>query len=186
MKKKVILLVAIICLLGIKTVNAENTYSQKSNGDYEFCNDGVCETVSAGSYFGTMSGEKIIRNGVTYSKADESGSENQTALSSKSPCTKLKAPLKFIGYILLIVKIIIPLLLILFGIIDLFKAVTAGKDGEIMKSFKSLIFRAIAGVAIFFVPTIISFIFSLVDGFDEVESEYEICQKCILNVSKCN
>ena len=112
-------------------------------------------------------------------------SNDTNSFGSNGPCSKLKSPLKFIGYILLIVKIVIPLLLIIFGVIDLFKAVTGGKDGEITKSLKTFIFRLIAGVAIFFIPTIISFIFSLVDGFDSVESEFDICQKCILNVTNC-
>ena len=191
MKKYLGLLLAMVCLLGIKNVDAANTYRQNANGDYTFCVDDNCENVSAGSDFGTMSGDNIIRNGVVYSK--DSGvsedSEEETSKPSsfgdKSPCARLKSPLKFIGYILLIVKIIIPLLLIVFGIIDLFKAVTGGKDGEITKSLKTFIFRLIAGIAIFFIPTIISFVFTLVDGFDDVESDYNICQKCILNVSEC-
>ncbi len=129
---------------------------------------------------------KIVNNDLMlisdiYRFADET-----TPIASKGPCTKLKSSLKFIGYIFLIVKIVIPLLLIIFGVIDLFKAVTGGKDGEINKSIKTFVFRLIAGVAIFFVPTIISFIFTLVDGFDSVESEFAICQRCILNVSKCD
>ncbi len=182
MKKIMILLMVLVCFIGLRNVNAENIYRQNSNGDYTFCVNDSCETVSAGSNFGTMSGDKIIRNGVVYTKE---GSETTTS-NDNGPCSRLKSPLKFIGYILLIVKIIIPLILIVFGIIDLFKAVTGGKDGEIAKSLKSFVFRLIGGVAIFFVPTIVSFIFSLVDGFDSVESEYNLCQQCILNVSRCN
>ena len=111
--------------------------------------------------------------------------KNLLFIMAVSPCTKLQEPLKFIGYILLMVKIIIPLILIVFGIIDLFKAITGGKDGEVAKSLKTFVFRMIAGVAIFFVPTIISFVFSLVDSFDDVQSEFDLCQKCILNVSQC-
>ncbi len=116
----------------------------------------------------------------------EIGNLGGIALGAVNFCTKLKSPLKFIGYIVFIVKIIVPILLLIFGIIDLFKAVTGGKDGEIMKSVKSFAFRVIAGVLIFFVPTIISFVFSLVDGFDEVTSDYNVCQTCILNVSQCD
>lgn len=119
-------------------------------------------------------------------KALEVGTQGPLVLGAVNFCTKLRSPLKFIGYIVFILKIIVPILLLIFGMIDLFKAVTGGKDGEIMKSLKSFAFRVIAGVLIFFVPTIISFVFSLVDGFDEVTSEYNVCQTCILNVSKCD
>ncbi len=160
MKKYLVLLITIICFVGIKNVYAENAnYNMRVN-------------------IANIKGE--------YIKLDDENEEVKSAISNKNPCVKLKSPLKFIGYILLIVKIVIPLLLIIFGIIDLFKAVTGGKDGEVTKSLKTFVFRLIAGVAIFFIPTIISFVFTLVDGFDDVESEYELCQKCILNVSSCD
>lgn len=113
--------------------------------------------------------------------------EQENALAKvKNPCAKLKAPLKFVGYIVLIIKIIIPLILIIFGMMDLLKAVTAGKDGELMKSVKSFAFRVGAGVLIFFVPTIISFVFGMVDTWTDVEEDYNVCQTCILNVTKCD
>ena len=102
-----------------------------------------------------------------------------------SPCSRLQTPLKFIGYIVFIMKIIIPLVIIIFGMIDLFKAVTGGKDVEVSKTLKVLLFRLIAGVSIFFIPSIVSFIFSLVDGFSDVTKEFEICQKCVLDVFSC-
>ncbi len=195
MKKYLVLLTVLLSFISIKNVDAKNTYTQLSNGNYKFCINNKCETVSSKSDIGKISGDKIIRNGVTYTKATSSSSSGSSSSSSSSsgsssfgsnnPCVKLKSPLKFIGYILLMVKIIIPLLLIIFGVMDLFRAVTGGKDGDIGKSVKTLVFRLIGGVAIFFVPTIISFIFSLVDGFDDVQSDFDVCQKCILNVSKC-
>ncbi len=183
MKKYFMILLVIVCLFGIKNVKADNTYTKKDNGDYEFCIGSKCETVSSGSNFGTISGNKIIRNGVTYTGAVTTNVEGGS--TKNSPCTKLKPPLKFIGYIVFIIKILIPIVLIIFGVLDLFKAVTGGKDGEIVKSVKSFAFRLIAGVAIFFVPSIVSFVFSLVDGFDSVESEFNICQKCVLDVFNC-
>ena len=147
-----------------------------NDGKYYICDENNSNCREASSLEGLE-----IRNNI-----DASNIKSGNPLTSNGPCTKLKSPLKFLGYILLIVKIIIPLILIVFGIIDLFKAVTGGKDGEISKSLKSFMFRIIGGVAIFFVPTIISFIFTLVDGFDQVQSEYELCQKCILNVSQCD
>ena len=188
MKKYLLLLTIFICFISIKNVNAANTYTRIDGGrNYYYCQDGNCNTISADSV--TSNGNTITIDGTEYtfdSGLTFTNSGQTSSLGDKSPCVKLKSPLKFLGYILLIVKIIIPLLLIVFGIIDLFKAVTGGKDGEITKSLKSFIFRLIGGVAIFFVPTIISFVFSLVDGFDQVESDYNLCQKCILNVSECN
>ena len=49
------------------------------------------------------------------------------------------------------VKIIIPILLILFGMLDVGKSVVAGKPEEITKNIKSFAFRALAAVLIFFI-----------------------------------
>ncbi len=94
-------------------------------------------------------------------------------------CTKTKSIWKLVGKVFFIFKIVIPLLIILFGMIDLGKAVVAAKDDEIKKSVKSLAMRAVAGVVIFFIPTLVGFIFGIVDEFDEVTSDYDICAKCV-------
>ena len=97
----------------------------------------------------------------------------------------LKEPLKFIGNIVLVVKILIPIIIIAFGMIDFFRAIIGSKDDEIKKSTRSLIFRIIAGVVIFLLPTLVSFIFSLIDSWANIEGEFNACQKCVLNVREC-
>ena len=108
-----------------------------------------------------------------------------TTIESSEYCGKLKEPLKFIGNIVLIVKIIIPIIIIAFGMIDFFRAMVGSKDDEIKKSSRSLIFRIIAGIGIFLIPTIVSFIFSLIDSWANIEGDFNACQKCILNVKEC-
>ena len=49
-----------------------------------------------------------------------------------------------VGIVLMVFKIVIPILLIIFGMIDLGKAVIASKDDEIKKATKSLLFRAVS------------------------------------------
>lgn len=55
----------------------------------------------------------------------------------------------------------IPIILIVLGTIDLGKAVIASKEDEIKNAQKMLIKRAIYAVAVFFVVTIVSLVFSL-------------------------
>jgi recombinational DNA repair protein RecR len=43
--------------------------------------------------------------------------------------------------------------------------------------------RVIAGVAIFFVPTLVGLIFKLIGAFGEVKGQYDICSACIANPS---
>lgn len=102
-------------------------------------------------------------------------------------CTQTANIWQIVGYVLLIFKIVIPLLLIIFGMLDLGKAVIASKDDEIKKATKSLVTRAIAAVIIFLLPTIISYIIGLIGGFKgtEAETDYNICRRCITSPSKC-
>lgn len=99
-----------------------------------------------------------------------------------SICSSLAPIWQIIGWVLWVFKIAIPIVIIVFGMIDLGKAVVASKDDEIKKSVKSLVMRAIAGIVIFFIPTLIGAIFSLVGEFRDdtaYKKEYKICSECI-------
>jgi hypothetical protein len=60
------------------------------------------------------------------------------------------------GYI----KIIVPVLLIVFGMGDFVKAVVAANEDAIKKAQSRFVKRLIAGIAIFFIPTLIELLFS--------------------------
>ncbi len=60
----------------------------------------------------------------------------------------------------------IPILLILFGMIDLGKAVIAGKEDEMKAAQKILIKRLIYAVTVFLVVTIVSVVMGLVGSED--------------------
>ena len=84
-----------------------------------------------------------------------------------------------LGMFLLVFKIVIPVLLIVFGMIDLGKAVISSDDKAVSKAAKSLLNRVIAGICIFFVPTIVSILFKMVGSFGEVKDQFDICANCI-------
>lgn len=104
-------------------------------------------------------------------------------MEAPSFCTDLAPIWQIIGWVLWVFKIAIPIIIIIFGMIDLGKAVVASKDDEIKKSVKSLVMRAIAGILIFFIPTIIGAIFGLVGEFKKApyDAEYAKCQACIVH-----
>jgi len=58
----------------------------------------------------------------------------------------------------------VPILLLLFGSLDLGKAVMAGEEKEIKAAQKMLLKRAIAAVAVFLLVAIINMVFKLVVG----------------------
>ena len=86
-----------------------------------------------------------------------------------------------VGYLLLVVKIVIPILLIIWGMLDLGKAVVAAKDDEIKKATKYLAMRAISAVLIFFIPTIVNVVLGIISNFSEsgAQDDWQVCRKCI-------
>ncbi len=97
-------------------------------------------------------------------------------------CTDTAPIWQFVGQILFVLKIVIPALIILLGAIDLGKAVISSKEDEIKKATGSLMRRFIAGVIVFFIPTIVGAIFGLFSGFSgEVANEYEACEACLVS-----
>jgi len=89
-----------------------------------------------------------------------------------------------IGQVLNFIRIIVPILLILFGSIDLMKAVMASKDDEIKKAQGTLIKRAIYAVVIFFIPAIANLLIGLVNPAYR-NGEQDNCVKCVLDPTNC-
>ncbi len=67
----------------------------------------------------------------------------------------------------MIIKIVVPILLIVFGMIDLAKAVIASKEDEIKKAQNTFIKRLIAAVIVFFVVSLVQIVIRFVAGNDE-------------------
>lgn len=79
-----------------------------------------------------------------------------------STCTTLKPFLNIVGYVVIIVKIVIPILLVVFGMLDVGKSVVAGKPDEVTKHLKEFAMRCIAAVLVFFIPSIVSVLINAV------------------------
>lgn len=92
---------------------------------------------------------------------------------------------QLVGIVLLVFKIVIPIILIILGMIDLGKAVISSDDKAISKSAKALAMRIVAAVVIFFIPTLISAIFSLIAAFNnDVKADFDVCKTCITSPNK--
>lgn len=102
-----------------------------------------------------------------------------------SEANVLKA-LRFVGYIVTIARYFVPLLIIGFGTLDLYKSVMAGTTDSFSKQVKNLGFRLIIGIFIVFVPTLLSAILSQVDAFNSIDGEYHSCEVCVLDPFNCN
>lgn len=69
-----------------------------------------------------------------------------------------------VSTIVTVIKIAVPILLIIFGMLDLGKAVVAAKEDEIKKGQHTFIKRAIAAIIVFFVIQIVQIIVRFVSG----------------------
>ena len=100
---------------------------------------------------------------------------------SCGPLHNIPARLPFIiSMIYNILKIAVPIVIVIFGMIDLLKAVIAQKDDEIKKGQHTFIKRLIAGAIVFFVMVIVQLVVSVVaDSTDQ--DNIMSCMGCFLN-----
>lgn len=103
-------------------------------------------------------------------------------------CYKTASTWQFVGQLLFILKIMIPIVIIVLGSIDVGKAVISSDDKAVSKAAKTLLNRVIAGVCIFFIPTIVGLVFKMVGAFGEVKDQYDYCAACVSNPTgnKCS
>lgn len=71
-----------------------------------------------------------------------------------------------IATIVSLIQIVVPILLIIWGMLDLGKAVMAQKEDEIKKGQQTFIKRIIAAAIVFFVVVIVKLVVGLVAGAD--------------------
>ncbi|MBQ7140730.1 MAG: VWA domain-containing protein [Bacilli bacterium] len=84
----------------------------------------------------------------------------------------------FLGHIMNIIKITVPIIIILMGSIDLIKAIVYQNDDQIQQTKKIFVKRLIYGVAVFFVISVVSFLIGLVGG-----DTNNRCFKCVADVN---
>lgn len=86
------------------------------------------------------------------------------------------------------IKIVVPIMLIIFGMLDLGKAVAAGKEDDIKKGQTTFMKRAIAAITVFLIVAIVQLIFSLLAQQTGNSSDKNItgCISCFVNgASSC-
>lgn len=88
--------------------------------------------------------------------------------------------ISIIGTVINLIKIAVPLLLIIFGMLDLGKAVMAQKEDEIKRGQQMFVKRLIAAAIVFFVVVIVQFVVQLVDASDPNGTDTWTCVSKIL------
>ena len=100
-------------------------------------------------------------------------------------CARTDQTWRFIGYLLLFVRILIPLAIVAMGTFDMYQAIIADKSDDLKKHGINLGKRMFAGVMIFLIPTILNISFTLIANWSEVAEQYEQCATCLLTPGQC-
>lgn len=88
-----------------------------------------------------------------------------------------------LGLLINIVKIVIPLIIIITGIITLSKTIISGKVDDLKASINVLIKKAVAGVIIFLLPSAINYLFNTLIVNDT--SKFTQCTTCLFDADHC-
>lgn len=89
---------------------------------------------------------------------------NVNALEVNEFCSNeyLQPYITIVSTLVNLIKIAVPIILIVLGMIDMLKAVASQKDDEIKKGQKNLISRLISGAIVFFVVAIVQLIMNII------------------------
>lgn len=99
---------------------------------------------------------------------------NITNIPSKIP--------QIISIGVIIIQIAVPVLLVIFGMLDLFKGIMAQKEDEIKKGQQIFIKRLISGALVFFVFVIVKVVISF--AADNASANIIDCMDCFIS-NKC-
>ena len=107
---------------------------------------------------------------------------------ASNPCDEndIRRVLKIFGYVLMIMKFMVPLLIIGFGIFDLYKAVVDKDEKSLSKQLKMIAIRLICGLVVFFLPNIIFVFLDSIDKSGTKEQGYQTCAECVLKPNANN
>lgn len=101
-------------------------------------------------------------------------------LDVSSVCGKIDAELiTFVHNVITLIKIGVPIVLVILGMLDLGKGVVAGKEDEIKKGQSTFLKRLLAGTVVFFMVTISQIVTSIADK--DSDGDIWTCANGILN-----
>ena len=103
-------------------------------------------------------------------------------LEASVPCGNFEVPISLVNIvstIVTLIKIGVPIILIVLGMIDMGKAVASQKEDEIKKGQKILLSRCIAAGITFFVVAIVQLLFSIINGGTEGNSTWSCIDKFV-------
>ena len=144
----------------------------------------------------SSSGDTRGGHGGTFSDSSDDSSTpgsndffNDTENVGDNFCSEpsIKKVLKFFGFMILILKFLVPIIIIVKGMFLFYNAMVKGGTDDLSKNAKELGIKIVIGLLVFFIPSLLEGILGLYNGFSSVKSEYTDCAECLLDpVNKCS
>ena len=94
--------------------------------------------------------------------------------------------INIISTIVNLIKIAVPIILIILGMLDMGKAVASQKEDEIKKGQKTLMSRCIAAGIVFFVVAIVQLLFGIIGADDDNKTMWNCIDKFVNGVQSNN
>lgn len=98
-------------------------------------------------------------------------------------CTDMSKTLQLVGFFLVVVKIVVPLLVVIMGSLDFYHIVMSGKDSDLKKEALILGKRVLMGVIVFLMPSIVNLAVNTLDN--NPNADYKVCVDCLTKPSSC-
>lgn len=90
--------------------------------------------------------------------------------------------LRFVGYLVFVARIFVPILIVIWGIFDIYKVVMSGESSSFTKQARMLGMRIVLGMLVFFLPPIIGW---FTGTFGTMNETNENCVNCLLEPFSC-
>ncbi len=95
------------------------------------------------------------------------------------------AVFNLVHYVVLIIQIVVPILLIIWGMLDFAKGLTKGKDEDIKAGQKTFISRLIVAVVVFLVVTVVNLMVGIVANVNADSGNGEPKQSTMTKCISC-
>lgn len=115
-----------------------------------------------------------ILNGLTNAFGLLLQSSQDAANGSNEFCIAAMPILRIVGIVVFVIKVAVPIILIVVGMIELARAVGEKEEKEIKAAQDRLVKRAIAAILVFLVITIVGILFKVLG-----QEQYRQCMTCV-------
>ncbi len=93
---------------------------------------------------------------------------------------------KIIGFALVVIKILVPIALIIYGSLDFFKVVVGKSQDDMSNAIRALIQRGIIALLVFLTPSLVYYFISILgNSISRDDSYFQNCNTCLLNPDNC-